>query len=514
MWRQDRVCDVMKVVSRKDLIDAFHNLKHEDDVLMGIFGVVSLGIWFAISPFILAIIQLGILEYEIARFSAKCRQKRERIRRDRSLELMCLDSKSRKKKEKHKTRNRFLRWCFGARSQPDRAIRSQSSGPCLFFTRLPPEIRRQILIHAFGSRTVHLDLSFRHPFRVISHDKCRLLGQSPEAHLHAGISTRFGLFHPNIVLYDESEKKKWRWFSCVCHRARPHDPLLSYGRRSSVNHLGSTDNHEDNCLSGEGTCVEWPGEVPEKCFIGATGWLLACKQAHDEGIEVLYQTNTIQISSPVLLQGAHDILSPFKLSMIRSLELALDGFNVRLSQVLLGVSPNRPTSSSGASAPLQTRKPLFPSLAFLRLFLKSDQRFLDDDFRDSLRQSRYGRKNTEERLLTFTLPSIDDLVNRIVSPTTDVTVTFREWMFYSLMDLKLAEVQGLEETRLQRADIGGLKFWRKTPHSGLEQQTSDGNGSSTNKLREGYWVHISQMPKTGGGIDEQDEERRKLYGLD
>ncbi|KAK7216809.1 hypothetical protein V2G26_004812 [Clonostachys chloroleuca] len=514
MWRQDRVCDVLKVISRKDIIDTFQNLKYEDDVLMGIFGIISLGIWFAMSPFILAIIHLGILEYEIERWCTNCKTKRERIRRDRTLELMCIDPESRKKKEKQQSRNRLLRRWFGIHPQPDRAIRSPSRGPCLFFTRLPPEIRRQILVHAFGSRTVHLDLSFRHPFRVISHDKCRLLGQSPEAHLHAGIHSRFGLFTPNIVLYDESEKKKWRWFSCVCHRARPDDPMLSYGRRGCVNREGSTDVHEDKCLSAEGSCTYWPGEIPEKCFVGAAGWLLTCKQAYDEGIEVLYQTNTIQISSQVLLQGAHDIISPFKLSMIRSLELSLDGYNVRLAQVLLGVSPNRPISSLGASASREASKPLFPSLAFLRLLLKSDQRFLDDDLNNSLKQLGYGRKNTEERLLTFTLPSIDHLLNRIVSPKTDVTVTFREWIFYSLMDLKSAEMQGLDVTRLQRADIGGLKFWRKIPYSGFEQQTSDDNTLLKNKPREGYWVHISQIPKTLGGIDEHDEERRKLYGLD
>lgn len=224
--------------------------------------------------------------------------------------------------------------------------------------------------------------------------------------------------------------------------------------------------------------------------------------SYDEGIEVLYQTNTIQISSQVLLQGAHDIISPFKLSMIRSLELSLDGYNVRLAQVLLGVSPNRPISSLGASASREASKPLFPSLAFLRLLLKSDQRFLDDDLNNSLKQLGYGRKNTEERLLTFTLPSIDHLLNRIVSPKTDVTVTFREWIFYSLMDLKSAEMQGLDVTRLQRADIGGLKFWRKIPYSGFEQQTSDDNTLLKNKPREGYWVHISQIPKTLGGIGE------------
>jgi hypothetical protein len=58
------------------------------------------------------------------------------------------------------------------------------------------------------------------------------------------------------------------------------------------------------------------------------GWLLACRQAYAEGVEVLYATNTFFSESDALFDhlvcarpGARHLLLPERLASIKSLEL-------------------------------------------------------------------------------------------------------------------------------------------------------------------------------------------------
>lgn len=52
---------------------------------------------------------------------------------------------------------------------------SSATTSCAFFTRLPPEIRRKILISAFGCRTLHMHLRFETPLLPRSKDRlCHL----------------------------------------------------------------------------------------------------------------------------------------------------------------------------------------------------------------------------------------------------------------------------------------------------------------------------------------------------
>ncbi|OBT51564.1 hypothetical protein VE04_08388, partial [Pseudogymnoascus sp. 24MN13] len=70
-----------------------------------------------------------------------------------------------------------------------------------FFQKLPLEIRRTIYLAAFGNRTLHMDLQYRHPHIPGS--------------LHAGLN---GEDNP----FDVSIPKSWLWWSCVCHRSPYH----------------------------------------------------------------------------------------------------------------------------------------------------------------------------------------------------------------------------------------------------------------------------------------------------
>uniref|UniRef100_A0A8H7TRB8 DUF7730 domain-containing protein n=1 Tax=Bionectria ochroleuca TaxID=29856 RepID=A0A8H7TRB8_BIOOC len=232
------------------------------------------------------------------------------------------------------------------------------SRKCFFV--LPPEIRQLIQVYAFGNRTLHLSLEFRHQIQL------RHRGGVHSS--HADLSWWPDDIAPEKL--DPKHLRDWRWFSTVCHRAPPPERLgaepLSFGRIVCGKDKKGEPNLDD-CLYGlgrRGHCDEWPGEYPAKCMIGATGWLLSCKQAYKEGLHVLYSTNTIHITSKILLTSMHRIISPVMLSSIRSLELVWN--------------PDELPFDLGFSNPCEAKSdivgsPVFSSLDYLRISFLFDQ---------------------------------------------------------------------------------------------------------------------------------------------
>lgn len=138
---------------------------------------------------------------------------------------------------------------------------------CLFFRRLPAELRREILVQAFGDRRVHMDLSFVHPVDMASDRRTGTWRDVP----HAGLPAYLG-----TVNWDTSVPKSWQWWSSVCHRGPPKH-LQTFADRHRQVDAGPA---MDLCrFGGPHSCPDWPGEYPLKCKIGAMGWLLACRQA-------------------------------------------------------------------------------------------------------------------------------------------------------------------------------------------------------------------------------------------
>lgn len=133
-----------------------------------------------------------------------------------------------------------------------------------FFQRLPYEVRRFILIDAFGGRILHMELKYDHPDMPLEKR-----AQDPE----------LSSFHAYIGMPKQQEKrvegwkpKQWQWQSTVCHRFSPRYVL----RVPTV-----AQPHDDSCYSGEHIwCSAWPGEDMRKCLIGVMGWLLTCRQAY------------------------------------------------------------------------------------------------------------------------------------------------------------------------------------------------------------------------------------------
>ncbi|KAF5723900.1 hypothetical protein FMUND_1344 [Fusarium mundagurra] len=168
-----------------------------------------------------------------------------------------------------------------------------------FFRRLPTEIRFRILRLAFGDRTVH--------YGTIPPDQC---------FVYPGLS---------VVDWTKNSKKDWRWQSSVCHRLPPSGTIDSRGPGYDP------QPSDDECVYGwngrngfHPQCEHWPGEGPKKCAIGAMGWLLSCKQAYREGIDVLYATNTFHTASRAMLLNMHDFFQPQRLDAITSVEIVWD----------------------------------------------------------------------------------------------------------------------------------------------------------------------------------------------
>ncbi|KFY09086.1 hypothetical protein V492_05645 [Pseudogymnoascus sp. VKM F-4246] len=345
-----------------------------------------------------------------------------------------------------------------------------------FFYRVPFEIRRQILMLAFGDQTVHMDLQYRYPFDLAD-------DQSSYMRLHARIQSSLGSRGPEFI---QGERREWRWFSCKCHRFPPDTARLSLGRRRNYPWSHFRDPHIDNCLQGMGRCDEWPGEWPGKCQIGIMGWLLSCKQAYLEGIDVLYKTNTIHIASPILMRSIHDIIPWQRLEDMVSLEL----------RKLLG-------------------RPVFPGLRILRICFQTLV-FDEEDFALGITWPYIDSGIVSQRLHNSFFPAMDRLLERAVPPTTDVTVTCSKWDWYLETDYYLMEKQGREETRMQSADIAGLKCWRNTPArkvSGISDAVVE-DALGVERQRKGFWVHICiDDVHLRNDDDEYDQKRHDLYNL-
>ncbi|KAK2616604.1 hypothetical protein QQS21_000427 [Conoideocrella luteorostrata] len=177
------------------------------------------------------------------------------------------------------------------------------------FSRLLPEIRRLILAEAFGYRTIHIDLTFDHP--LVRRSSAPLQGSSSKQSLpHCGIGS--------ALVRDGAQPKHWQWFGCVCHRRAEWtvaEREQNWGILSPTIGL-----HDDECL--EGTMCSCSAELERSsCFIGIMGWLLSCRSAFIEGLEALFLTNTIHISSLDLLLHFPKLVYPRLLQQVNSLEL-------------------------------------------------------------------------------------------------------------------------------------------------------------------------------------------------
>ena len=186
-------------------------------------------------------------------------------------------------------------------------------------------------------------------------------------------------------------------------------------------------------------------------------------------------------------------MAPQVVSSITSLELVWNPKTVRLEDGFIGL----PESNDDQ----QTKRgqPLFPSLKYLRISLTPLCGRHDTlDHAVNLSRNEENRTALSKQLHQYTLPAIDEVLDRIAPPSAEVTFSCRNWAWYVEIDLALVESQGKETTRPQRSEMEGLKCWRVTPSPEAgEKENSDTSDRALEEgtenrstRREGYWIHI------------------------
>jgi hypothetical protein len=138
---------------------------------------------------------------------------------------------------------------------------------CAYY-KLPPDVRRYILILAFGNRRLHMDFSYDYP--DMSSDLIQPLDKN-----HCGIVME-NMYGDKLRVVDDTKPRSWIWWGSVCHRL-PLD--LDVSQTGPMTHGGPDGPWADTCRVGEAQhCNSWPGSFPAKCRIGAMGWFQSCRQ--------------------------------------------------------------------------------------------------------------------------------------------------------------------------------------------------------------------------------------------
>ncbi|KAM3497347.1 hypothetical protein MY10362_009299 [Beauveria mimosiformis] len=219
---------------------------------------------------------------------------------------------------------------------------------------LPAEIRTLILVAAFGRRTIHADLDLvaapppdgastttiqpRDPIPLSSHD----IQWKPTA-------------HPCHRSCFDSARRRRRRRRCSRRPALPA-PLFVIDR--------------DRCFTGGAPCT-FPEHGLASCRIGALGWLLACRQAHAEGVAVLYRYNTFRLNESFALENAPRILPPAHVPAITQLSLSLTMGRPRVASDRIAYP--RPHDAVEHLPALLARLPdTFPGLRRLHLVLAGE----------------------------------------------------------------------------------------------------------------------------------------------
>ncbi|KAM0271942.1 hypothetical protein ACHAQH_008880 [Verticillium albo-atrum] len=289
--------------------------------------------------------------------------------------------------------------------------------PSPFFT-LPFELRRQILLYAFGHQTLHIDLAFRRPFAPAP------LTTPEKEQPHAHIFCDHMYFHSGQgfrrITVDKSSPKAWRWFGCVCH-ARADD-------------VGTFD--------------------PS---------LAEIVDLYVEGVEILYGTNIIHISSNLLIQRPDAFLPAQRLAQITSLRLRWyfkEGHENAADDAALA-SMAQSNFSRSSLPPASSRDPVCPALKYLHISLEGDFIGLyakhDDEGRVPFDSPREGAQAMREKLQ----PALDEVVQRFATAATECVVTI-PWSSYETWCLLEGDVgrQG-QASRASWRVVPRVSFWNR-----------------------------------------------------
>jgi hypothetical protein len=196
----------------------------------------------------------------------------------------------------------------------------------------------------------------------------------------------------------------------------------------------------------------------------------------------------------MLIRAFQDIMPPQVVSTITSLELVWDPLEVRLEDGFTGL----PGSDKNRES---FQHPLFPDLKHLRIsFSRMYPPAPRLDYATGLETSEDSYYEYAEKLTEYTLPAVDQLLDRIAPLDAEVTFSCRNWRWYIAIETTLIETQGREVTRVQTSELGGFKCWRPTPKiaaaavekaDGTTEDNDVEKGQVTERpRRDGFWVHV------------------------
>lgn len=207
----------------------------------------------------------------------------------------------------------------------------------------------------------------------------------------------------------------------------------------------------------------------------------------------MYRFNTIHIASPTLIRAFQDIMPPQVVSTITSLELVWNPLEVRLEDGFTGLP--------GSDQTREYQRPLFPDLKHLRIsFSRMYPPAPRLDYATGLQTSEDSYYEYAEKLTGYTLPAVDQLLDRIAPLDAEVTFSCRNWGWYIAIETTLIETQGRETTRVQTSELAGFKCWRPTPKTataaikegaGKTEDHDVEKGQVTERpRRDGFWIHV------------------------
>lgn len=145
---------------------------------------------------------------------------------------------------------------------------------------------------------------------------------------------------------------------------------------------------------------------------------------------------------------------------------------------------------------------IFPSMVSLRF---SFGEFSATEALEGIEDENAPTSRISDFLLTKLFPDMDDFIHRIVPATTDVTISCPKWDWFKASFDAVNAAQGEDVSKLQEANIGGAKFWRKTPReeditissAPLPDEVTLEEGTGPRMKREGFWIHY-RLPCIAG----------------
>ncbi|KFX97071.1 hypothetical protein V490_02979 [Pseudogymnoascus sp. VKM F-3557] len=110
----------------------------------------------------------------------------------------------------------------------------------------------------------------------------------------------------------KGKKKRWFWYCTVCDRCS----------QSIKNTLRDESNCDGNSIPGVSWCCDTWFIGASVLRIGVMGWLLSCRQAYAECIDILYTTNTIFLyTNRFIINDLPRLILPLRFTSITSIKM-------------------------------------------------------------------------------------------------------------------------------------------------------------------------------------------------